>query len=144
MGRKERWLFCLVRTTIGVFSNLSATRDRMVLDKSLMAACLGSSRAVHTDYVWHTPALMVSQSIRGAQVIEWRNYASDRPSVKITGSNSCRKNIGLSTLSLDNSLYRKVAEEGGGSSFSKSDSCELSFVFSTKNILSSKEQAFCL
>jgi hypothetical protein len=40
------------------------------------------TRTMHTDYVWHTPALMVSQCVRETEVIEWRNSASGRLSDK--------------------------------------------------------------
>jgi hypothetical protein len=48
------WLCLLARITKILYSNLETTRHRMTLDKSLT---------------------IVSQRVRGAQVIEWRNSA---------------------------------------------------------------------
>jgi len=40
------------------------------------------TQMMHTDYVWHTPALVLSRCVGGPQVIERRNSASGRPSTQ--------------------------------------------------------------
>jgi hypothetical protein len=68
------------------------------LDATTVNGCMSRFiRTMHTDYVWHTPTLVVSQCVRGAQFIEQKNSASGWPSAR----NSCNKNIGLSKLSPD-------------------------------------------
>jgi hypothetical protein len=37
---------------------------------------------MYTDYVGHTPTLVVSQCVRGAEVIERMNSGPERPSFK--------------------------------------------------------------
>jgi hypothetical protein len=59
---------------------------------------------------------VVSQCVRGAQAIERKDSESAGLLSRAAASNSCRKNIGLSTLSSDSTLYRKVAERQGDSS----------------------------
>ncbi len=109
-------LCCLARTTKVLCSNLGATRYRMTLDKSLMTVCFGSLRqCILITCDIHPPVLVASQYGWGAQVIEKRNSALRQAGLlfRVTASNSCRKTIGLSKLSLDRTLYRKVAKRHG-------------------------------
>jgi hypothetical protein len=75
------WLCCLAPTIKVLCPNLSATRHGMALVKSLVAFCFGSLR--RTLY----QASLLSRA---------------------AASNSFRKNIGLSKLSPNSTLYRKV------------------------------------
>ncbi len=63
---------------------------------------------MHTDYLGHTPSLVVSQCVRDAQVIERMNSGLLS---RATASNSCRKNIGLLKLTSDSTLCSKVRNE---------------------------------
>jgi hypothetical protein len=66
------------------------------------------TRTMHTDYVWHTPTLVVSQCVRE---LKWSSLWTLRQAgllSRVTASNSCKKNIGLSKLSPDSTLYRKA------------------------------------
>ncbi len=74
------WLCCLARTTEVLCSNLGAHRHRMTLDKSLTPVCLRSP----------------GRTLRQAGLL-----------FRVTASNSCSKNIGLSKLFLDSTVYRK-------------------------------------
>jgi hypothetical protein len=71
-------------------------------------------RKMHTDYVWHTPAFVASMwwvSVYGE--LKWLSGGTLCQADLLSGataSNSFRKNIGLSKLSPDSTLYRKVAE----------------------------------
>jgi hypothetical protein len=79
------------------------------VDKSLTAVCLGSiTRTMHMDYVWHTPTLVISQCVRGW--LNERTLCQVGLFSRATASNNCRKDIGLSKLSVDSTLYCKVAE----------------------------------
>ncbi len=63
---------------------------------------------MHTDYVWHTPWLV---SVYGEFKWLTRNTLHRADLLyKATASNSCRKNIGLSKLPPDSTVYCKVAD----------------------------------
>jgi hypothetical protein len=73
------------------------------------SSCLSLiTRTMHTDYVWHTPTLVASQF---GWELKWLSGGTLRQAgflSRATASNSCRKNMGLSKLSLDSILCRKV------------------------------------
>jgi hypothetical protein len=82
------WLCCLACTIKVRCSNRGATRYRMTLDNSGMTVCLGSPNDAH----W-----LSGGTLRQVILLS-----------RATASNSCRKNIGLLTLSPDSNQYRKA------------------------------------
>jgi hypothetical protein len=82
------WLCCLACTIKVRCSNRGATRYRMTLNNSGMTVCLGSPNDAH----W-----LSGGTLRQVGLLS-----------RATASNSCRKNIGLSKLSPDSTLYRKA------------------------------------
>jgi hypothetical protein len=66
---------------------------------------------MHSDYVWHTPALIASTWL--VSVYEELKWLSGGTLPRDIASISCTENIGLSKLSPDSTLYRKVAERRG-------------------------------
>jgi hypothetical protein len=102
------WLYCLARTIKVLCSNLGTTTDGMTLDKSLTAVCLESPwRGILITCDIHRPLWLVS-------VYEELKWLSGETLCQAgflstaTSRNSCRKNIGLSKLSPDSTLCRKV------------------------------------
>jgi hypothetical protein len=87
------------------------------LDKSLTVVCLGSpGRGILITWVIHRPLRLVSVYWE----LKWLSRGTLRQAGLLSGaiaSDSCRKNIGLSKLTLDSTLYRKVAERRGILSF---------------------------
>jgi len=74
------------------------------------------TRAMDTDYEGHAQALMASMCWVGVdRELKWLSDGTlDQAGLlpRATASNSCRKHIGLLKLSLDSSLYLKIAERG--------------------------------
>ncbi len=72
------------------------------------------TRTMHTDYVWHAPALVSSMWLVSVyRELKWLSgWTICQASLlsRATASNSCRTNIGLLKLFSDSTLYRKVAE----------------------------------
>jgi hypothetical protein len=75
------------------------------------------SRTMYTDYLWHSPARVTSMSlVNVCGELKWLSggtqYQADLLP-RATAKNSCRKNIGLSKLFADSTLYCKLAERFG-------------------------------
>jgi hypothetical protein len=102
------WLCCLACTIKVPCSNFGATRHRMTLDKSLTAVFLGSpGRCILIMCDIHRPLWLVS--VHGE--CKWLSGETLRPAdllSRATAGNRCRKNIGLSKLSPDSTLYAKA------------------------------------
>ncbi len=104
-------------TTKVLCSNLRGTRHRMTLDKSLTAVCLGSSGRcilITCDIHWLLWLVGVYEKVKRLNrgILRQAGFLS-----RATTSNSCRKNIRLTKLSSDRTVYRKVAERRGILSF---------------------------
>jgi hypothetical protein len=85
-------------------SNLGAIRHEMTLNNSLTAVCLGSSGRcvlIMCDVYW--PLWVVSAYEKLSRGALCQGGLLSRAIVR----NSCRKNIGLSKLSPDSTLYHK-------------------------------------
>jgi hypothetical protein len=108
-----KWLCCLACTTKGLCSYFGATRHGTNLDKLLTAVCLDSyGRSILTTCGIQQPLWLVSvygelKALNGETLRQ-----AGVPS-RATARSSCRKNIGLSKLSPDSTLYRKIAERRG-------------------------------
>jgi len=102
------WLCCLARTTKVLCSNLSVTWHRMTLDKLLTAVCLESSGwcILITWEIYRRLGLVsVYGKLKG---LSGGNLDQTSLLFRAVASNSCWKNIGLSKLSPDSTLYRKA------------------------------------
>ncbi len=88
--------------------SLFANRHRMNLEKSLTAVCLESpGRCILSTCDIHRPLWLVS--VYGE--LKWLSRGNLCQADILSGataSNSCRKNIGLSKLSVDSTLYQKA------------------------------------
>jgi hypothetical protein len=71
------WLCCLASTVFEPWLHQTRNDLGQVTNDYLSRV----TQTMPIDYVCHTPALVVSQSIHGVQVIERINSASGRPSV---------------------------------------------------------------
>ncbi len=99
------WLCCLARNIKVLCANFGATRHRMNLDKSLVAVCLGSpGRCILITCDMHRPLRLVS--VYGeVKRLSGKTLHQVGLLSRATARNSCRKNIGLSKLSSDSTLY---------------------------------------
>jgi hypothetical protein len=103
--------FCFLSCTTKILClNLDATRHGMTFGQVTNGCLSQITRKIHTDYLVHTPGLLVSQCVRDAQVIERMNSGLLS---RATASNSCRENIGLSKLTSGSTLNSKVVERSG-------------------------------
>jgi hypothetical protein len=97
---------CLAHNALS--SNLGTTRHRIIFNKSLTAVCLGSSgQCILVTCDIHRPLWLVS----AYGELKWLSGGTLRQGdllSRATASIGCRKNIGLSKLCPDSTLYRKA------------------------------------
>jgi hypothetical protein len=102
------WLCSLARATKVLCSSLGATRDKMILDKSLTIVCLGSLvRWILITCDRHRPWWLVS--VYGE--LKWLSGETRFQAgllSRATVINSCRKNVVETKLSPDSTLYRNA------------------------------------
>ncbi len=102
------WLCYFARTTKVLYSNLSVTGHRMTLCKSLTAVCLGSPGCyilITCDIHRLLWLVRVYGELKGLSV---GTLCQVGLLSTATASNSCRKNIELSKLSPDSTLYTSI------------------------------------
>jgi hypothetical protein len=100
----------IVRINFSIEPFFNMTRHGMTLDKSLTAVYLGSlGRCILITCDIHRPLWLVNvygelKRLSGGTLCQTGRLSWS------AASNSCRKNIGLSKLSPNSTLYRKVVE----------------------------------